>query len=410
YLLLSSLNPPYPHGTQATYNCRPGYVKIGRVAFRCDDGVWKQLAPVVECRNKPCGHPGDTEYGFFELTSGSEFVFGARVEYRCNDGYQMLSQRNYRECHADGWSNDIPHCEEISCDVPEIPHGYVRSPKRSYKENEIMQFFCKEGYKYGNRADALCTESGWNPPPYCIEIICFPPEISSGNFRPQKDKYTLGNTISVECDAGYHFKVMTGSGATAECTKNGWTPEPACVRKPCDYPVIENGRLSSSYEYNRYYYFPRRFGETVDYYCLNDYSTPTGAFWVRITCSEMGWSPQPKCLKKCFVRELENGYFPGWNDFYKEGERARYVCHNDYQAQHKEVTCTRNGWAPPPRCIRTSECACILVRFLSKTICCNGNSPSQNDLAVNNLTYYKSFFSEYKTEAIHLNNILSIIY
>lgn len=23
----------------------------------------------------------------------------------------MLSQRNYRECQADGWSNDIPHCE-----------------------------------------------------------------------------------------------------------------------------------------------------------------------------------------------------------------------------------------------------------------------------------------------------------
>lgn len=36
--------------------------------------------------DKPCGHPGDTEYGFFELTTGTEFVFGARVEYRCNDG------------------------------------------------------------------------------------------------------------------------------------------------------------------------------------------------------------------------------------------------------------------------------------------------------------------------------------
>jgi len=36
--------------------------------------------------DKPCGHPGDTEFGSFELTSGSEFVFGARVEYRCNDG------------------------------------------------------------------------------------------------------------------------------------------------------------------------------------------------------------------------------------------------------------------------------------------------------------------------------------
>lgn len=56
---------------------------------------------------------------------------------------------------------------EINCDVPEILHGYVRSPRKSYKENEIMQFFCEEGYKYGNKADALCTASGWNPHPYC---------------------------------------------------------------------------------------------------------------------------------------------------------------------------------------------------------------------------------------------------
>lgn len=47
---------------------------------------------------------------------------------------------------------------------------------------------------------------------------------------PQKDKYRVRDTITVECDAGYHFKVMTGR-TTAECTKNGWVPDPACVRK-----------------------------------------------------------------------------------------------------------------------------------------------------------------------------------
>ncbi|XP_017585198.1 PREDICTED: complement factor H isoform X2 [Corvus brachyrhynchos] len=419
-------NPPYPHGTQASYNCRPGYVKVGRVAFQCVDGTWKQLPPGTECRNKPCGHPGDTEFGFFELTSGSEFVFGARVEYRCNDGYQMLSLRNYRECQADGWSNDVPHCEvikclpvqepengriimtgafelgqeysfgqavnfecnekhkligakeivcsangkwssdvprceEIICDVPEIPHGYVRPPRRNYKENDLMQYFCEEGYKYGNRADALCTESGWNPPPYCIEIECSPPVISSGNFIPQKDRYKLHDTITVECDAGYHFKVTTGR-TIAECTKNGWVPDPACVRKPCDYPLIENGRLSNSYEYGRYYYFPKRFGQSVDYYCLDDYSTPTGEFWVRIYCSERGWSPEPKCLKKCSIRGLKNGYFPrrNWYEFYKEGERVSYGCYNDYQAEHEKVTCTRNGWEPAPRCIRKKKCETIV--------------------------------------------------
>ncbi|XP_019147233.3 complement factor H isoform X2 [Corvus cornix cornix] len=419
-------NPPYPHGTQASYNCRPGYVKVGRVAFQCVDGTWKQLPPGTECRNKPCGHPGDTEFGFFELTSGSEFVFGARVEYRCNDGYQMLSLRNYRECQADGWSNDVPHCEvikclpvqepengriimtgafelgqeysfgqavnfecnekhkligakeivcsangkwssdvprceEIICDVPEIPHGYVRPPRRNYKENDLMQYFCEEGYKYGNRADALCTESGWNPPPYCIEIECSPPVISSGNFIPQKDRYKLHDTITVECDAGYHFKVTTGR-TIAECTKNGWVPDPACVRKPCDYPLIENGRLSNSYEYGRYYYFPKRFGQSVDYYCLDDYSTPTGEVWVRIYCSERGWSPEPKCLKKCSIGGLKNGYFPrrNWYEFYKEGERVSYGCYNDYQAEHEKVTCTRNGWEPAPRCIRKKKCQTIV--------------------------------------------------
>lgn len=44
--------PPYPHGTQASYNCRPGYVKIGRVAFQCVNGTWKQLPPVIECRSE----------------------------------------------------------------------------------------------------------------------------------------------------------------------------------------------------------------------------------------------------------------------------------------------------------------------------------------------------------------------
>ncbi|NXE07892.1 CFAH factor, partial [Lophotis ruficrista] len=418
--------PPYPHGTQVTYRCRPGYIKFGRIVFECADGAWKQQLPAAECRNKPCGHPGDTEFGVFELTSGSEFVFGARVEYRCNEGYQMLSQRNYRECQADGWSNDIPHCEvakcfpvqapengriimtgafelgreysfgqvinfecnakyklvgskeiicssngkwnsnapqcqEIICDLPEILHGYVLSPKGSYKDSEHLQFACDEGYRYGERAGVQCTESGWNPTPYCTEIVCSPPRISNGNFRPQEDNYLVGDTITIQCNPGYHFRSLTGK-TTAECTKNGWVPDPGCIQKPCDYPAIENGKLSRNLEYYKNYYFPMRFGQHVDYYCNNGYSTPSGEYWVRMVCSERGWSPEPKCLKKCHVRHLENGYFSDrWKNVYKEGERAKYVCNNDYYTEHEDgdVTCTKDDWSPPPRCIRKKKCQSI---------------------------------------------------
>ncbi|XP_074008515.1 complement factor H [Numenius arquata] len=414
--------PPYPHGTRVTYKCRPGYIKLGRIVFECADGAWKQQLPVTECVNKPCGHPGDTEFGFFELTSGSEFVFGARVEYRCNEGYRMLSQRNYRECQADGWSNDIPHCEvakcspvqapengriimtgafelsreysfgqlinfecnenyqlvgskelicssdgkwssdvpwcqEIICSVPNILHGYVRSPKASYKESELLQFACDEGYRYGERADALCTESGWKPTPYCTEILCFPPRIPNGNFRPQEDNYREGDTITVQCNPGYRFKTLTGKN-TAECTKNGWVPDPGCVQKPCDYPVIENGRLSRSLEYGKHLYFPMRPGQQATYSCNSGYSTPSGHSWVHMVCSERGWSPQPKCLKECDVGYLENGYFLHRQHAYKEGEKLNYRCNDDFHTEQEdgEVTCTKDGWSPPPRCVRNKKC------------------------------------------------------
>lgn len=44
--------PPYPHSTKVTYRCRPGYIKLGRIVFECDDGEWKQLPPATECRSQ----------------------------------------------------------------------------------------------------------------------------------------------------------------------------------------------------------------------------------------------------------------------------------------------------------------------------------------------------------------------
>ncbi|KFW68593.1 Complement factor H, partial [Pygoscelis adeliae] len=407
--------PPYPHGTQVTYRCRPGYIKLGRIVFECADGAWKQHLPGAECRSKPCGHPGDTEFGSFELTSGSEFVFGARVEYRCNDGYRMLSQRNYRECQADGWSNDIPHCEvakclpvqapengriimtgafelgreysfgqvvnfecnakyrlvgskeiicssngkwnsdvpqcqEIICDVPKILHGYVRSPKGSYKESEQLQFGCDEGYRYGERADVQCTESGWNPTPHCTVQNLL---LSNGKRH----------TFLIQSGQWQKFMCMTGFHLTASPTKrcfNGHIELPSCIaEKPCDYPTIENGKLSEYMENYKSYYFPMRFGQQIDYSCNNGYSTPSGESWVPMVCSERGWSPEPKCLKKCHVGRVENGYFSrSWKRVYTEGEKVKYGCYDGYHSEREdgEVTCTKDDWSPPPRCIRKKKC------------------------------------------------------
>ncbi|XP_068262726.1 complement factor H-like [Nyctibius grandis] len=252
-------------------------------------------------------------------------------------------------------------------DPPLIDFGEIVSGHKSgYKESDRVQYLCNPGY--------TLSGSEWHPIFlfFFLEIVCSPPRIPNGNFRPQDDNYVVGDTITIQCNPGYHFKTSTGK-STAECTKNGWVPDPGCVQKPCDYPAIENGKLSGRLEYYKDYYFPMRFGQHADYHCNDGYLTPSGEYWVQMVCSERGWSPEPKCLKKCHVRQLENGYFShSQKTVYKEGERVKYLCNDDYHTEHEdgEVTCTKDDWSPPPRCIRKSECACILLRFLGNTRGC----------------------------------------
>ncbi|XP_039340051.1 complement factor H isoform X4 [Mauremys reevesii] len=409
----------YPHGTLATYNCRPGYIKLGRVTFQCTNGVWKHVPPYVECRNKPCGHPGDIQFGSFELTAGTEFVFGARVEYKCDEGYQMLSQRNFRECQADGWSNELPHCEVskclpvnapengkilaagvyeanqefsfgqvvqfecnkdytlsgskeihctadgnwnadvptcivITCEPPRINNGNLMTPMKAYRENERLQFTCNAGYTFGERSDAECTEYGWRPKPSCKEIRCDPPIVTNGNYRPEKEVFKELEVIRVHCNQGFHFQTHNRE-KTAECTKNGWLPIPRCILRPCDYPNIENGALTDYYENYKERAFPAQLDVSIYYRCLDGYVSEREERWTRISCTRGGWSPAPKCLKKCSPGYLENGRFLSsyWKT-YKEGDEISYVCspHN----LEAKVTCTKNGWSPTPTCTSTKTC------------------------------------------------------
>uniref|UniRef100_A0A452J3Z5 Sushi domain-containing protein n=1 Tax=Gopherus agassizii TaxID=38772 RepID=A0A452J3Z5_9SAUR len=415
----------YPHATLATYNCRPGYIKLGRVIFECRNGVWHHLHPYVECRNKPCGHPGDIQFGSFELTAGTEFVFGARVQYKCDEGYQMLSQRNFRECQADGWSNELPHCEVskclpvnapengkivatgvyeanqefsfgqvvqfecnkdyklsgskeihcsadgnwnaavptcivITCVPPRLNNGNLMTPVKVYRENERLQFTCNAGYTFGERSDAECTEYGWSPKPFCKEIRCDPPTVTNGTYHPKKKVFRELEAIRVECNQGFHFE-MGNRDRRAECTKNGWLPIPRCILRPCDYPHIENGALTEYYEYYKERAFPAQLGVGIYYRCLDGYVSEREERWPLIRCTKVGWSPAPKCLKKCSPGYLENGRFLSsyWNT-YKEGDEISYVCstHN----LETRVTCTKNGWSPTPTCTSTKICEKVEIQ------------------------------------------------
>ncbi|XP_063284187.1 complement factor H-like [Pelobates fuscus] len=109
--LQGTFQESYPPGTTVTFTCRPGYSRQGFIKKTCADGNWEFIARGV-CKRISCGHPGDIEFGTFDLKEGEGFVFGAVVEYSCDEGYQMVSKQRTRECTATGWSHYPPHCEE----------------------------------------------------------------------------------------------------------------------------------------------------------------------------------------------------------------------------------------------------------------------------------------------------------
>uniref|UniRef100_A0A8C6CZS9 Sushi domain-containing protein n=1 Tax=Moschus moschiferus TaxID=68415 RepID=A0A8C6CZS9_MOSMO len=123
--------------------------------------------------------------------------------------------------------------------------------------------------------------------------------------------------------------------------------------KPCNYPVIKHGWL---YDSNKGY-FPARVNQQFVYYCDPYFVPPSQRTWDHLTCTEEGWSPEEPCLRECIFNNLENGHTPRLEKKVLQDETVRVRCYHGYSLQNNQntMTCTENGWSPPPRCIRVSE-------------------------------------------------------
>ncbi|XP_023563544.1 complement factor H [Octodon degus] len=406
----------YPEGTQAVYKCRPGYRTLGTIIRACRNGEWVALNPARICQKKPCGYPGDTPFGSFQLAVGDQFEYGAKIVYTCDVGYQMVGDINFRMCDADGWTNEIPicevvkclpvtapengqiintvepdqeyyfghviqfecnpgfkieghkeiHCSEnglwdnekpkcvvISCIAPQIRNGYSISKNTIFKENERFQYKCNQGFEYSSRGDAVCTTSGWSPEPACEEKTCNPPYIPNGVYSPQRIKHRTGDKVTYECKHGFYPATR---GTTVQCTSSGWIPAPRCSLKPCDFPEIKHGRL---YEEDRYRpYFPVPVGKEYHYYCYENFFTPSLSYWAHIRCTTEGWEPKVPCLRACYHKYVENGQNLYFGKTYLQNQSVEIKCNRGYSLPNgqKKITCTEEGWSPPPKCNLIKTC------------------------------------------------------
>nr|XP_014976366.2 complement factor H-related protein 2 isoform X1 [Macaca mulatta] len=121
----------------------------------------------------------------------------------------------------------------------------------------------------------------------------------------------------------------------------------------CDFPKIKHGILYDEEKHKPFSQVPT--GEVFYYSCEYNFVSPSKSFWTRITCTEEGWSPTPKCLRLCFFPFVENGHSESSGQTHLEGDTVQIICNTGYSLQNKEnnISCVERGWSAPPKCRST---------------------------------------------------------
>ncbi|XP_075397974.1 coagulation factor XIII B chain [Tenrec ecaudatus] len=129
--------------------------------------------------------------------------------------------------------------------------------------------------------------------------------------------------------------------------------------KPCDLPTIENGRIALYYYTFKSYYFPMGIDKKLPFFCLAGYATEAGKQEGQSTCTAEGWSPEPKCFKKCSKPDVENGYVSNIKLLYTIQENMLYNCASGYKTtggkEEEVVQCLSSGWSSQPSCRKEHE-------------------------------------------------------
>ncbi|XP_073499023.1 complement factor H-like isoform X2 [Phyllobates terribilis] len=337
----------FPPGSTANYSCHPGYSPLGRIKRACIGGKWLEFSK-GRCRKKSCGHPGEIPFGTFELKNGYEFVFGAEVEYSCEEGYQMMSKHNTRLCAADGWTNFIPHCEARLC--PPVMDDSVRVitsvTDDEFSMGSVVNFKCKNPkHTLRGPSQIYCTADGsWNvDPPTCKEsCIIQETDMRKNNIHLKNNQgFHVKDNEDVHFQCSYGYNILDPVKLTIQCN-NGVLEYPTCqkiVKKPCGRPPqVLNGEITEPVN-NTY-----DSDSSVTYKC-QQYFTAHGE--TVIQCQDGIWGEPPVCLamKPCGrpPQILYGKITEPVNNTYDSGSSVTYKCQQYFAAFGQEMIQCQDG-------------------------------------------------------------------
>ncbi|KAF2347040.1 Sushi/SCR/CCP domain, partial [Trinorchestia longiramus] len=219
------------YGSVLEYRCDEGYELVGVERRTCQaNKEWSDTEPF--CRIIECQRPAPLEDG---RTIGTSFKYKSVLSYVCDRGFR-LSGVDTRVCQGNGeWTGEQPECTEVFCSVPlHVPHSV--QDVSSLKVGETARYSCLEGYRLEGHSVLNCQESGqWDhAPPRCVQIDCGPPP-RGDHLNVTASSTIYGAQVTYRCARGYRLE---GTEWTT-CTQAGvWSsPAPVCEVVMCEEPT-----------------------------------------------------------------------------------------------------------------------------------------------------------------------------
>ncbi|XP_040896644.1 complement factor H-like [Toxotes jaculatrix] len=334
------------YGNVLRFRCKSNAeILFGASEIYCNEhGEWSEDAPT--CKEIKCAVVA-IEHGFV-VGDVQEYKEHEILHFTCNRGYKRTEDRPSK-CTKLGlraeWS-PTPACEPITCKLSLPPlEGTTYEPayRNVFSPGDTVRVTCGDKHFISQpqktSAESTCTEEGqWTIRPVCQVVTC-------SNQRDRNVYYwsvtwgeiiTLGETASYRCSRGYRKPVGIN---LAECTRNGWSPDPLCEEITCDRLDVQNAILGGSKQ--KY-----RSNEWATYYCKEGYR---GQF--SLTCTESGWRGNPDCTPiTCNRQHYQHADIVGIpQSVYQYKDKVEYVCKNGYVGSFS-LTCEEGGWTGSRQC------------------------------------------------------------
>ncbi|XP_077904066.1 sushi, von Willebrand factor type A, EGF and pentraxin domain-containing protein 1 isoform X2 [Ictidomys tridecemlineatus] len=385
--------------SEVRYQCNPGYKSVGSPVYVCQaNRHWHSESP-LSCIPLNCGKPPTIQNGFMK---GEHFEVGAKVQFFCNEGYELVGDSSWT-CQKSGkWSKKSnPKCVPAKCaDPPLVENQLVL--KESTSEVGVVTFSCKEGHVLQGPSVLKClSNQQWNDSfPVCKLVLCRPPPLISFGVPAPSAALHIGSTVKYSCVDGFFLK----GDATILCQADGtWSSSlPECVPVECPQPEeLPNGIIDvqgltylstalytckpgfelvgnttnlcgenghwlggkptcrpiecpkpKKISHGKISYTNLHYGQIVTYSCDRGFLLKGPK---DLTCLETGnWdkhAPSCNAIHCDPPQPIENGFVEGAD--YSFGAMIIYSCFPGFQvAGHAMQTCQESGWSSSiPKCV-----------------------------------------------------------